>query len=140
MTCVFGMPPEVYLEHSLAVREARRWVSIVSQRRKTTEITGNRSVQLRGHAALHIAEKEFPEPWRACPLWVGVRWSSRDKARLRTESLALDPEEAATWVQVRSRFGPNQSPDPELSLEAIWERGGVRNYVAIHRLKRFIGF
>jgi hypothetical protein len=134
------MPPEVYLESGMAAREARRWASTLSRRRKPIEIDADFSMQLPRNAALHVVEKGFPEAWRACPLWVGVRWSSKQGAIPGTEMLAVESEDAAEWVRSGSGVALDPGSDPELRFEASWERGGVRSYVAAHRLKRFTGF
>lgn len=134
------MPPEVYTERAIALREARRWVSVLSRRRSPADVGAESSLPLPGHAALHLAESQFAEPWRACPLWVGVRWSSEEGATLQSELLALDPDEAEAWVRERSKAELNPDSDPELRFESTWERAGVRSHLAVHRLKRFIGF
>ena len=135
------MPPEVYLERAMALREARRWVSVLSRRRRSPADVGARSpLSLPGHAALHVVETQFMEPWRACRLWVGMRCSSKEGTTIQFELLALDSDEAAAWVRDGRGLEPDPGSDPEFSLESTWERAGVRSHVAVHRLKRFIGF
>ena len=134
------MPPEVYLDRGMAFREAGRWTSVLSRRRTLPKLTSNSSVQLAANARLHLTEMEFLEPWRACPLWVGVRWSAKPGTKLRVELLAMDHDEAAAWVLTRSKVEFDPEPDPEVRFESTWDKGDVRHYVAVHRIKRFIGF
>jgi hypothetical protein len=133
------MPPEVYLESALALREVRRWISVLSRTRSSPTAALEGLIRLPRNAALHLAEMEFPESWRASPLWVCLRWSSAPDATLQTAIMSLDSDEARVWVKQRSRADVDPGADPELRFESSWERAGVVHHAAAHRLKRIIG-
>ena len=113
---------------------------VLSRRSHRVDLASPTSIQLSPSTALHIQEKQFLEPWRACPMWLGVRWSDAAGRGPRTELLALDSDEAARWVRKRSRSGLEPDYDPELRFESSWKRGDRREYAAVHRVKRFSGF
>ena len=134
------MPPEVYLERGMASREANRWISVLSRRQALLVVGRSVSVPLSGQAKLYVARKLFPEQWRACPIWVGVRWSQKPGAAPRLELMAMDLDEATAWVQARSKRALDPGPRSDFRIESTWDRSGVREYTAAHRVKRFIGF
>jgi hypothetical protein len=84
------IPPEVYLVGDLAEREASRWREALRLPRQPGTFSQNAR-------ALHLVESMFPEQWRACPVWVGVTWSSRSFPRLKIELMAADEDEATEW-------------------------------------------
>jgi hypothetical protein len=133
------MPPEVYLEKGMVIRESRRWVLTLSRRRPPDDLLDSMPFRLRDRVLLHVIETDFVEPWRACPLWVGVRWSERSR-RLSTELMAADSGEARDWIRTYSKSALDQRPDPALGLESSFQRRGVATHVAVHRVKRFAGF
>ena len=112
----------------------------LSRRRNLPNFTGDDLVRLPRGGELHLIEAQFLEPWRACPMWVGIQWTSEAGAAFRAEQLALDAEEAVAWVSSISKGKIDHGFDAELRIESTWERGGVRHYVGVHRLKRFTGF
>jgi hypothetical protein len=134
------MPPEVYLEPGMAGRETRRWIRTLSSRRRIPATMDNNSVSLGRGAALHVRQLGFPEPWRACPLWVGVHWSDKEGQRPDIELLAMDSQEAELWASAHAKGAIEPGTDPELCFRANWEHRGRRHMIAIHRVKRFIGF
>lgn len=89
------LPPEVYVQHGLAVRESDRWRVIL--RLPTTSRRFAPQVRL-----LHLIETEFPESWRACPIWAGVTWSERSYPKMKAELTAADDQEAADWLRRRA--------------------------------------
>ena len=89
------LPPEVYLQHDLAVREAERW-------RVTLRLPAvNPSGFSPNARCLHLLPSMFPEPWRACPVWVGVTWTERSYPRPRIALMPVDEQEAASWLRRR---------------------------------------
>jgi hypothetical protein len=133
-----SMPPEVYLERRMAARERRRWITTFKP--GADAVLDSSPVPLGSRRLLHVIETDFLEPWRACPLWIGVRWSGQSFPRLSAHLLAADSEEAAAWVRRRSRKALDPSEDPELRFECSFERKGVPAYVGMHRAKRLGGF
>lgn len=83
------LPPEVYVQHGLAVRESDRWRVIL--RLPTTSRRFAPQVRL-----LHLIETEFPESWRACPIWAGVTWSERSYPKMRPSSWLLTTRKPPT--------------------------------------------
>lgn len=78
----------------------------------------------------------FPEPWRACPVWLGMSWSERSYPRMKFELMAADESEAAVWLRKRTPKaarieGPGQ---------VEFDRRGVRTSVGVFRAKRVMGF
>ena len=134
------MPPEDYLERGMAAREARRWIETLSRRQPPEDPLKSSPHRLGDRVLMHVVETSFVEPWRACPLWVGVRWSAKSYPRLRVELIAADSSEAAEWVFSGSKSALDPSADHECRLEASFERRTVPTYVAAHRVKRFSGF
>lgn len=122
------LPPEVYLQRDTALREAQRW-------RATFDIPVEPPEFSPRSRALQLFETLFPEPWRACPVWVGVSWSVRTYPRLRIELMAADEHEAADWL--RRRVPKAKYADRPGQVE--FERREVRSSAGILRVKRVIG-
>lgn len=123
------LPPEVYLQRELATKEAARW-------RDTFRLPGKPPPLTPRARGLHVIQTLFPEPWRACPVWVGVTWSERSYPRLKIELMPADAEEAATWLRRRTPktveiAGPGQ---------VEFHRRGVLASAGIFRVKRVMGF
>ena len=135
-----AFPPELYLEWRIAWRETKRWASTLSRGRSLDDEAPTSPIRVGSGRLLHLIEADFDEPWRACPLWVGVRWSEKSFPRIKTELMAADTDEATAWVRSHTRGGLELSSDPENRLECRSSRHGVGTYVAAHRLKRFAGF
>jgi hypothetical protein len=74
------VPPEIYLQEELAVREAARWRKIF----RISEGPGMYSHRRRG---LHLIRTLFPEPWRACPGSCPVKWWRFDSAILAPHAI-----------------------------------------------------
>ncbi len=134
------MPPELYIVRSLAVREARRWVEALSRRHAREDPVAASPIHLRDQVLLHVIETDFEEPWRSCPLWIGIRWSERSYPRLKLELMAADADEALAWIRSQSRNPLMGSNESEVRLECSFERRGVRSHIAAHRVKRLAGF
>lgn len=123
------LPPEVYLNRDLAVREAARWQNTFRIPAESRALSPNGRV-------LHLVQTSFPEPWRACPVWVGVSWNERSYPRLKIDLMAADESEATAWLRRRtpkaSRIdGPGQ---------VEFARRGIRASVGVFRVKRVMGF
>jgi hypothetical protein len=123
------LPPEVYLDLDLAIRESARWRSSLRIPLQPPELSP-------GAKSLHLIQTEFPEPWRACPVWVGVSWSERSYPRMRIEPMAADESEAAAWLRKRTPKG--MATDKPGQLE--FQRRGVRTSAGVFRMKRVMGF
>ena len=121
--------PEVYLSHDLGAREAVRWRRVL----RLQPATPNFSPRV---AVLHLIETEFPDSWRACPVWVGVSWSVRTYPRVRQELMAADENEAGLWLRRRTPKGMSV----RAGTQATFERRGVVTSVGVFRVKRVMGF
>ena len=123
------MPPELYLVRDLADVESARW-------RSTLRIPSRPSRYTPRARLLHLEESLFPEPWRACPVWVGVTWSSRSFPKLQVELRAADDDDATDWL---GNHVPNNVTvaKPE---QLQFQRGDVTLGVGIIRVKRVLGF
>ena len=64
------LPPEVYLNRDLAIRESARWSAVLGLQSNPTKFSSRVRCP-------HLVETEFPDSWRACPVWVGVSWNER---------------------------------------------------------------
>lgn len=122
------LPPEVYLQHSLAERESKRWRTTL--RLPTVQPRWSQRARY-----LHLVTTEFPDSWRACPVWFGMSWSLRTYPRFRSELMAADEEEAALWLRRRTPKGQSL---PGMQVE--FDRRGVRTSVGVFRVKRVMGF
>lgn len=78
----------------------------------------------------------FPEPWRACPVRVGVAWSVRSYPRLKIELMAADEQEAADWLRRRTPKGM----EVERRDQVEFLRRGVLASAGVFRVKRVAGF
>ncbi|MDP9225468.1 MAG: hypothetical protein M3P18_16820 [Actinomycetota bacterium] len=123
------LPPELYLQEELATRESMRWRSTL--RLPATPREFSSKVRCR-----HLIATMFPEPWRACPVRVGVTWSVRSYPRLKTELMAADEQEAADWLNRRTPKGI----DVEAQDQVEFLRRGVLASAGIFRVKRVMGF
>ena len=123
------LPPEVYLNHDLAVREVARWRATLRLPKAPPEFSATAR-------CLHLLQTQFPESWHACPIWVGVTWSVKKYPRLRVELMAADEKEAAVWLRrrapIRGIIGGG--------TEAEFQRRGVLTGVGAVRVKRVMGF
>lgn len=123
------LPPEVYLQRDLALREGERW-------RATFRIPARQMRYTDTARVLTLIETLFPESWRACPLWVGIAWNVRSYPTLKAELMAADEDEAAEWLRQRAPKrihikGPGN---------VEFERRGALCGVGIARAKRVLGF
>jgi hypothetical protein len=123
------IPPEVYLVGDLAEREASRWREALRLPRQPGTFSQNAR-------ALHLVESLFPEQWRACPVWVGVTWSSRSFPRLKIELMAADEDEATEWLRGRVPKKVELERPGHVEFEL---RGGLTS-AGIYRIKRVMGF
>jgi hypothetical protein len=122
------LPPEVYLQRSLAERESKRWRTTL--RLPTVQPRWSQRARY-----LHLVTTEFPDSWRACPVWFGMSWSLKTYPRFRSELMAADEEEAALWLRRRTPKGHSL---PGMQIE--FDRRGVRTSVGVFRVKRVMGF
>jgi hypothetical protein len=123
------LPPEIYLEHELAVRESARWRATLRLPAASPEF----SPKVR---CLHLIPTTFLEPWRACPVRVGVTWSVRSYPRLKIELIAADEQEAAEWLRRRTPKGMGGEPRDQVEFL----RRGVLANAGIFRVKRVMVF
>ena len=89
------LPPEVYLTRDLALKEVDRWQT-------TFRVPSDPPPLTNSSRYLRLLRTWFPEPWRACPVWVGIYWSERSYPRMRFESMAADEREAEAWLRRRT--------------------------------------
>lgn len=122
------LPPEVYLQRRLAELESQRW-------RATLRLPAVQPRFSAGVRYLHLVETEFPDSWRACPVWVGVISTARAYPRIRFELMAADENEAAQWLRRRTPKGFSAKPGER----AEFERRGVLTSVGVFRVKRVMG-
>jgi hypothetical protein len=134
------MPPELYLDRGVGAREAGRWVETLSRRRPPDDLLAASPFALRDEVLLHFLECEVMEPWRACPLWVFVRWSETSYPRIAAELFAADPEEAAVRVRNRAKTASVVQVESGRIVACTLRRRGVTSHVAAHRVKRVNGF
>lgn len=122
------LPPELYLQHDLAVRESNRWRTTFRMPATPPEFS---------HRArcLHLIESMFPEPWRACPVRLGVTWSVRSYPRPKIELMAADDQEAADWL--RRRVPKGTEVDRREHVE--FQRRRVLTSAGVFRVKRVMG-
>lgn len=124
------LPPEVYVhDRETAIREARRWSAMLRIPLEPSDYSP-RSKSLR------LIQMVFPDPWRACPVWVGITWSVRSYPRMKAELMAADDEEAAAWL--RRRVPRSIAVDRPDQVE--FERRGHLASAGIFRVKRVVGF
>ena len=123
------LPPEVYLNRDLALRESTRW-------RATFRVPHEPRGFSPGVRALHMKQTLFPDSWRACPIWVGIAWSERSYPRMKVDLMAADESEALAWL-VRRVPAVARTDQPE---QVIFDRRGVRSSVGVFRVKRVMGF
>ena len=106
------LPPEVYLQRRLAEVESQRWRAAlrlpVAQPRFSPRAR-----------FLHLIASEFPDSWRACPVWVGVTWSAKTYPRLRSELMATDEKEATTWFRRRTPKSVGRGSRSRRSLNVV---------------------
>lgn len=122
------LPPEVYLQRELALMEAHRW--------RTAIRIPEPGPYSRSRLSLHEIRTQFPEPWRACPVRVGVTWNVRTYPKMRIELMAADEEEGQAWLRRRV--------PRSVSLRGVeqvqFERRGVTAAAGVVRAKRVLGF
>ena len=110
------LPPEVYLQRGLAKRESKRWRTTL--RLPTVQPRLSESARY-----LHLVATEFPDSWRACPVWFGMSWNRRTYPRFRSELMAADQEEAALWLRRRTPKG--LAVRPGMQIESIVAASGT---------------
>lgn len=123
------LPPEVYLQRELAARESDRW-------RDTFRLPAAPPKFSPKARCLHLVRSVFPEPWRACPVWVGVTWSERSYPRLKIDLRPADEQEAALWLRRRTPKGIEVKRPGQVQFD----RRGILSSAGIFRVKRVMGF
>lgn len=123
------LPPEIYLEGALATRESVRWRATLRLPATPREF----SPKVR---CLHLIQTVFCEPWRACPVRVGVAWSVRSYPRPKIELMAADEQEAAEWLRRRTPKGT----EVEDRDQVVFLRRGVLASAGVFRVKRVMVF
>ena len=123
------LPPEVYLQRNLAERESKRWRATLRLPTVQPELSERARY-------LHLVATEFPDSWRACPVWIGMSWSRKTYPRFRSELMAADEDEATSWLRRRTPEGLSVRPGVQMEFD----RRGVRTSVGVFRVKRVMGF
>jgi hypothetical protein len=123
------LPPELYLSRDLAAREAVRWHAILRLPVDAPHYSSSARY-------LHLVESMFPEPWRACPVWVGVSWHVHSFPRPKIELMAADTQEANEWLKRRTPKGIDMGKSGQVQFE----RRGRLASVGVFRVKRVMGF
>lgn len=123
------LPPEVYLQRDLATKESARWRGVLRLPAATPEFAPTAR-------CLHVIQTMFPEPWRACPVRVGVTWSVRSYPRMKIELMAADEQEGIDWLRRRTP----QNTDVGGRDQVEFERRGVISSAGVFRVKRVMGF
>lgn len=123
------IPPEVYLQRELALREASRW-------RMSLRVPATPPDYSPTARCLHLIPTEFPEPWRACPVWLGLTWTVRGYPRARTVLMAADDNEAREWL---ARRAPRAARHHQ-TFHAEFQRRGIYAVAEVSRVKRVLGF
>lgn len=123
------LPPELYLRHDLAWRESARWQATFGIPAEPEEFSST-------SRCLHLVPTSFPEPWRACPVWVGVMWSVRNYPRPKIELMAANEREAAEWVRLRVPKATRVDQPGHIEFN----RRGVLSSVGVFKAKRVMGF
>lgn len=123
------LPPEVYVhDRETAVREGRRWCRML-------RIPLEPGAYRPRAKALHSIQTVFLDPWRACPVWLGLTWSVRSYPAMKTELMAADEQEATDWL--RRRVPKSVGLDGAGQVE--FERRGVLSSAGVFRIKRVTG-
>lgn len=123
------LPPELYLQRDLAIRESTRW--------RTTFRLPPRPPEFSSRArCLHLLEAMFPEPWRACPVRLGLTWSARSYPKMKIELMAADEKEAVDWLRRKTPRGT----DVDQREQVEFLRRGVLASAGVFRVKRVMGF
>ncbi len=78
----------------------------------------------------------FPEPWRACPVWLGMSWTELSYPRMKIELMAADESEAAAWLRKRTPKAARINEPGQVEFD----RRGVRTSSGVFRVKRVMGF
>jgi hypothetical protein len=123
------LPPEVYLQSELAAKESMRW-------RTTLRLSAAPPDFSASARCLHLITTKVPEPWRACPVRVGVKWNVRSYPIPKIELMGADEQEAANWLRRQTPKGI----DVEAQEQVEFLRRGVLTSAGIFRVKRVMGF
>jgi hypothetical protein len=131
------LPPELYLSERLLHHELARWARVLSPK----PLGGNpvSPIMLGRQRLMHVVEVPFEDPWRSCPLWVGIRWNERTHPRIRTTLMPADSNEARAWFRAAARREP-VTADPVWGYEALFTSRGTVSYVAALPAKRVNGY
>jgi hypothetical protein len=132
------LPPELYTSSERANREAACLALHLSRRRSAHKIAVGDAVVLGADRMLHLITIPFDPPWRACPLWLGIKWKEGQSSP-RVTPMAADADEARAWFEQAARGATPVAPTNDSWLETTLTRRGTRTYVAVHRLKRICG-
>lgn len=128
------LPPELYENERRAFSEAENWRRRLS-RTATAPLIENLSVtRLAQDLHLHVSPIPFDEPWRACPLWLGVEWRESKPSPALTP-MAVDDREAQEWLASMTKGADLTSTLPNCFHEVLQTRRGAQHYVGVHHLK-----
>lgn len=123
------LPPEIYVSRRFAEKESERWRTVLRIAPTPPRLTG-------ASRSLHLVRSRFPDPWRACPLWAGLTWSSSSYPRMKLELMAADDGEAADWLRRRCP----RTLDVKDPGQHVFDRREIQTAVGVFRVKRVVGF
>lgn len=133
---VLEFPPELYFDHLLAVREARRWAESLAMgdpRAVRQPFEGRWEV---GHRDIRVAEVDIPTPWPGRHPWVGTHWTS-DGYPDPEATLLAGRDQAKRWVESPLRgLSPHDISDQGYELVAVFQSGEDEEYSRATRLKQ----
>jgi hypothetical protein len=133
---ILEFPPELYLDHLLAVREARRWAESLAMgdpRTVRQPFEGRWEV---GHRDIRLAEVDIPRPWPGRHPWVGTHWTS-DGYPDPEATLLAGRDQAKRWVESPLRgISPHDLSDQGYELVAVFQSGEDEEYSRATRLKQ----
>jgi len=134
-------PPEIYLSWERAEYEVRRWLWLLfGLKRVTRKSLAAGTLQLRDRQVVHLIGTPFPDSWRANPLWISLRWTTRTFPKLKLARLGVDDDNERRWVtshvQIATRIVDSESTEWHEWLEFTSDR--TRTFVGTFRAKRIV--
>jgi hypothetical protein len=132
------MPPELFRSKATADFEARRWLwFLYGLTRVSDKRLAGGQVKVGVRNVLHLVEMEMPESWGAMRLWACLATNEDIYPKLNAELIAGDFDEGHAWVLQHSRKleAPSESFGAEWCYEMTFQRRGVKQYAAAHRIR-----
>lgn len=133
---LLDFPPELYLDHLLAVREARRWAESLTMGQPglvRQPFEGRWEV---GPRDVRLVQVDIPTPWPGRHPWVGTHWTS-DGYPDPEATLLSGRDQAKQWVESPLRgLDPDDISDQGHELVAVFRAGEEEEYSRATRLKQ----